>query len=410
MKKLLCVTLIAGTLFLCSCSADPGTSKEIDATAASVLAQQVVEAKVDEFYDDYAAYYTPTEYQRMVEDYQGSFGGIGITMVEVDGEVTVYNIIKDTPAADSDIAVGDVLLAVDGISLEGKGSTDAQSLIRGPVGEQVTIQLRKSSDNSTYEETLERETINEETITSVTLPAYPGTVYMRISSFTSTTSSDFAAHYNKLLKQREIENLILDLRSNGGGNFYACIAIGSYFVPMNEVVVSEKTSTGEEDHRSSSGQLNGLNVIVLQNAYTASASEVLIGALKDKANTTLIGTTTYGKGITQGIVLLSSGSGHRYTRSIYFTPSGFSLNGIGIEPDILIEDPENTTYNDYFSLDPAKNPHLEAALNYLFPDGAPSEDGMGSVDGDTTDDTADSTATDDSTANNNDDSEILEVK
>ena len=400
MKKLLCAILITGTLFLCSCDTSrAGVSKEIDATATSAIAEQVVEAKVDEFYDDYASYYTPVEYQRMVEDYTGSFGGIGITMVENEGEVTVYNILDDTPAADSDISIGDVIIGVDGISLEGKGSTEAQSLIRGPVGEEVTLQLRKASDNSVYEETLERETITEETVSSVTLSAYPGTVYMHISSFTEPTSSDFAAHYNKLLNQGEIENLILDLRSNGGGNFYACIAIGEYFVPLNEMVVSEKTSSGSEEHRSSSGQLNGLNVIVLQNAYTASASEVLIGALKDKADATLIGTTTYGKGITQSIVMLESGSGHRYTRSIYYTPSGFSLNGIGLEPDILVEDPADTTYDDYFSLDPAKNPHLQAALNYLFPDGPPSTEE--SSDGATTDDTNSGEASTDETTGEN---------
>lgn len=388
MKKKLLQTLLAAAVLLtavacCSCSSSsfPGADREIDAAAVSATVQEVIADEIEALYDDYAAFYTPDEYRRMVEDYQGSFGGIGVSMIESDGEVVVYNIIKDSPAEDSDIAAGDVILSVDGISLEGKGSTGAQSLIRGPVGEDVTLQLRRASDGSVYQETLERATINDETVTSVTLTAYPGTAYIRISGFTENTSRDFAAHYNKLLQQREIENLIIDLRSNGGGNFYACIAVGEYFVPVNELVVSEKTSTGTEEHRSSSGQLQNVNVLVLQNAYTASASEVLIGALKDQIGATLIGTTTYGKGITQVIGLTEDGSGHRYTRSIYSTPSGFSLNGIGLDPDILVEDPEDASYNDYFSLDPAKNPHLEAALDYLFPDGPPSEEGMGSADG-----------------------------
>lgn len=370
-KKILLSLVVAAACFSAGCSDIAGNAIPIDAASVSQTVVADVSEYIDGLYDDYAAYFTPEEYQLLYEENTGSFGGIGVSMVNVDDSIVVYGVIKNTPAAKSPIAEGDVILSVDGVSLAGKDSAQAATLIRGEEGSKVTLQLRKAATNKEYQVTLVRAIITTETVAGYNLPAYPDTAYIRISSFTGQTATDFTNLYNELYADRPIKNLILDLRSNGGGNFYASIAIGEYFVPINEIVVSEKTSSGMEEYRSTNGQLNGLNVVILQNAYTASASEVLIGAIRDQGQATLIGNTTFGKGITQGIGALESGSGHRYTRSIYYTPSGFSLHGVGLAPDIEIADPENATYDSYFSLDPAKNPHLKAALDYLFPDGPP---------------------------------------
>jgi len=371
--------LLLLALLLGSCASEPGTDRSIDAMAKSDQAELVVANKIDELYDDYATYYTREEYSLMFEEYQGSFGGVGISMVEIDNEVVVYGILKNSPASLTDIEPGDAILAVDGVSLKEADASAAAVLIRGEVGETVTLQLKRASDDSIYEVSIVRDTITSETVSGINLAAYPGTAYISISSFNELTTSEFTEIYNSLYSERAIENLIFDLRSNGGGNFFAAIAIGEYFVPINELVVSEKTASGTESYRSSNGQLNDLNVIILQNAYTASASEVLIGAIKDEGHATLVGTTTFGKGITQNVAQLTSGSGHRYTRSIYYTPSGFSLHGIGLTPDIVVEDPEDGSAKDYFSYDPALNPHLAAALAYLFPDGPPGGDDGGNV-------------------------------
>jgi carboxyl-terminal processing protease len=364
--------LAAGALFsalaLASCAVAPGREDEIDATADAAAATSVVQAKIDALYDDYAMYYTPLEYQLLYEDFQGSFGGVGISMVEIEGEVAVYGIIEGSPAEGSGIAVGDVILAVDGEPISGGDTSAAAAAIRGEVGEDVTLTLRRKSDSSQYEVTITRAEITSDTVSGSNLPDYPGTAYIEIGSFNDLTSSEFATLYQQLDQERTIEKLILDLRSNGGGNFYSCIEIAEYFVPLNDIVVSEKTALGREVYRSTKGNLHGVQIVVLQNAYTASASEVLIGALRDAADATLVGTTTFGKGITQSVTRLNSGSGHRYTRSIYYTPSGFSLHGVGLTPDIVVEDPEQGDARDYFSLDPMLNAHLAAALAYLFPD------------------------------------------
>ena len=359
------VLLLAVTLLCCAC--EGGRNLRVDTVPLAETALAAVDDEIDELADNYAAYFTPAQYKLMQDDYTGSFGGVGVSMALDDkGEIVVYGIMENTPAASSKIAEGDVILSVDKKSLAGKDPDEAAAMIRGKVGEKVTLELRNSA-GKTYQVMLTRATITEKTVEGQNLAGYPGTAYIRISSFRQQTVEDFANIYNQLYADCPIKNLILDLRSNGGGNFYASISIGEYFVPVNEIVVSEKTSAGSEVYRSSNGQLAGLNVVILQNAYTASASEVLIGAIKDMGNAVSVGTTTYGKGITQNIVPVPSGGGHRYTRSIYYTPSGFSLHGIGLTADIPVEDPESATYATYFSMDPAVNTHLKAALTYLYP-------------------------------------------
>ena len=371
--------LVFIALSLCACAAAPGGGRDIDTAAASDKALTAVNAETDELYDKYAAYYTASQYKVLFDDYNGTFGGIGVSMAaNKDGEIVVYGIIANTPAADSKIAEGDVILKVGDTSLACKDTVEAAALIRGDVDTEVTLELRNSA-GETYTQKLKRATITETTVRGSNLKDYPGTAYIQISGFSSLTASEFADKYNELYAETPIKNLILDLRSNGGGNFFASISVGEYFVPLNEIVVSEKTSSGTEDYRSKNGQLSQLKVVILQNAYTASASEVLIGAIRDKGNATLIGSTTYGKGVTQAIGQFDSGSGYRYTRSIYYTPGGFSLDGVGIEPDIVVEDPENPTYANYFSMDPNVNAHLKAALQCLFPnDNTEEEIGGGS--------------------------------
>ncbi|NLF79803.1 MAG: PDZ domain-containing protein [Clostridia bacterium] len=355
------------SLALASCAADPGVQRPIDAAAYASFAADLVADEISALYDDYAAYYTPLEYRLLYEDFQGSFGGVGISMLQIDNEVTVYSIVAGSPAEGSGIAVGDVIVAVDGQEISDGDTSAAAALIRGEVGKAVTLSLRRGADAGLYEVTIIRDVIISDTVSGANLPDYPGAAYIGISGFNDLTNSEFAELYQQLNEERAIDKLILDLRSNGGGNFYSCIAIAEYFVPLNHVVVSEKTVLGREIYRSAKGNLHGVQIVVLQNAYTASASEVLIGALRDEADAILVGSASFGKGITQSVRQLPSGSGHRYTCSIYFTPSGFSLHGLGLEPDIIVEDPQQGDARDYFSLDPSLNAHLQAALDYLFP-------------------------------------------
>ncbi|MCR4963869.1 MAG: S41 family peptidase [Firmicutes bacterium] len=327
---------------------------------------EAVSAVRQELHDDYFTYFTEEEYRLMLDDYNGTFGGIGVAMLlNENNQIQISQVYADTPAARAGVLPGDIILAVDGESIDGIAESSIAVLkIRGDEGTEVTLTIRREN-GATLDLTMIRQIIDSVSVYGESLPQAPGIAYIQISDFSQNTASAFLETYNRLDTEQKIKGLILDLRSNTGGSFYAALQIAGYFIPQNQVVVTEKVGEEQHEYLSSAGDLIGLPVAVLQNAFTASASEVLAGALADYSNTVLIGTRSFGKGITQALEMLPSGCGLRYTRSLYLTPSGFSLHGVGLEPDIPVEDGEDISAADYFSLDPARNPHLAAALDYF---------------------------------------------
>jgi len=366
MKRCFALTLVLA-LLLCPGTALAGQRAGYNVTADLEKAGTVLAEHIENLRDDYAYYFTPEEYRLMFDDYQGEFGGVGISMIDNDqGEVVVYSLINDTPAArDGTIRPGDVILAVDGQSIEGLDSALAALRIRGESGTSVTLTLRRENGGETYDVTLVREMIHSESVAGERIEEAPATAYICLYDFNERTADDFVALYNELRDGGEIANLIIDLRSNGGGSFYAAINIANCFILPGQVIVSEKTSQGMKNYTAVSGQLHGLQLFVLLNGWSASASEVLAGALRDNAGAVLVGVQSYGKGITQSLGQLDSGAGLRYTRSRYYTPSGYDLHGVGLAPDLLVEDPEDITSADYFSYDPSQNPHLQAVVDYI---------------------------------------------
>lgn len=336
-----------------------------DIQAVSHLARQAVSGFTENLYDKYAAYYSPSEYTLMYEDYQGTFGGVGISMTSVDNYIVVYSVIANTPASDSSIQAGDRILKVDGADIIGFDATEAAVLIRGELGSTVTLTMERPESGEIFDVVLIRGEIINETMEGHWVEGYPGAVYMQIYEFTEHTAPEFTDLYNSLAEEGEISTLILDLRSNGGGSFFAAINIANFFVADKRVIVKEKAAEGEQTYTSSSGQLSATRLILLQNEWTASASEVLAGALRDEAQATIIGSTSFGKGVTQSVIPVSGGGGLRYTRSRYYTPSGYDLHEVGIIPDITVETTEEISNEDYWSPDPLLNPHLAAALELL---------------------------------------------
>ena len=318
-----------------------------------------------ELYDYYFTYYTADELKLLLDDYEGAFGGVGIAMFIVDDQVMIASVNDDGPAQGVGLVAGDVITAVNGQSLTGIDDINLVALkIRGDLGTEVTLTiLHENGVVADY--TMVRDTVSTVSVEGQMIEELPGLAYISIGEFTETTSEEFINEYNRLQEEQTISGLILDLRSNTGGSFYAAINIANLFVAKDSLIVTEKQGEEQEQYTSVSGVLADLPIAVLQNAYTASASEVLAGALSDCGNTVLIGSTSFGKGITQSVISLDSGYGLRYTRGKYLTPSGFSLHGVGLAPDILVEDPEGIAVDEYFSVDPAKNPHLAAALTYF---------------------------------------------
>lgn len=364
MKKLLLILPLALILLFAGAAAAMAAESAPAVAPRAEAAHAVLKAHIAGLYDDYAAYYTADEYRMMIDDYQGAFGGVGIYMLTVENEVVIKGVAPDTPAAESGISPGDVILAVDGRDIAGQDADQAVLLIRGEIGQPVTLTLRRAADDVIYTATLLREEIVAESVAGQNIAGAEDTAYIILYSFNEHTAEDFVEIYNQLRDERMISHLIIDLRSNSGGSFYAAINIANLFVPYGMDVVKESTSSGLQEYTSTSGQLFGIDLIVLQNAWTASASEVLTGALRDNARATVVGGASFGKGITQTVFAVGEG-GYRYTRSRYYTPSGYDLHGRGIEPDIAIADPENIASEDYFSYDPALNPHLKAALEHI---------------------------------------------
>ncbi len=327
--------------------------------------QDALEQQLDTLYDRYAYYYQPDEYRTMMEDYEGSFGGVGISMINnEDGNIEVYIVMDSGPAKDTEIEAGDVILSVDGESLLGCDISIGVSHIRGDVGTPVTLGLRHA-DGREYEVTIVRQVITSESVRGEMFEELPRAGYIYIYDFTEQTSSEFIKAFNTLADEQSLSTLILDLRSNGGGSLNGAVGIANLFIPKGHLIFQEKTASGTQEYKSSDGQLHGMKLVVLINQYSASASEVLAGALRDEAGAVLIGTTSYGKGVTQSIGPLPSGAGIRFSCSQSFPPSGYDLHGVGLTPDVEVPLAEDLTREQYWSTDPAENPCLDAARDYL---------------------------------------------
>lgn len=326
--------------------------------------QEAISLHLEEFYDDYAYYYTHEEFQTMIQDYEGTFGGIGASMINnEDGNIEVYRVLENGPAFDTEMQEGDIILSADGESLLGCDTNLGVTKIRGEVGQPVTMEMRHE-DGREYSVTIIREEIVSESVEGEIFEETPNTGYIYIYDFTEQTGQEFIDTFNTLVESRALSRLIIDLRSNGGGSLYAALDIANLFVPAGECLLQEKTVTGMEHYDSVDGQLYGMEIIILVNEYSASASEALAGALRDEANAVLIGSTTYGKGITQSLIDLPSGAGIRFTRSHYYTPSGYDLHKVGLPVDVEVELPEDITRDEYWSTDPALNPCLKAVVDY----------------------------------------------
>lgn len=336
-----------------------------EASAAATLAAATVSAHIDGLYDSYCHYYTADEFQLMYADYNGAFGGVGVSMtLDQEGYVVVYAVLSRGPARDTRIQAGDRIIAVDGESIIGFDTSQAALAIRGKIGAPVELTLLTPEDEE-YSLTITRQEIIEESVEGERIEEAPNTAYILVYDFNEQTAAEFAKVYSDLRAGGPIDHLILDLRSNGGGSFFAAIDLAGYFTPAGETVVSEKQVRGLTSYESQSGKLVGTDLLVLENQWTASASEVLAGALRDQAGAVLIGSASFGKGVTQSLSSLESGACWKYTRSRYYTPSGYDLHGVGLLPDIEVELPPDITNAEYFSTDPQENPHLAAAVEYI---------------------------------------------
>ena len=309
--------------------------------------------------DVYTEYLTQDEMSTFTEDIEGEFVGIGVYITK-DTErnlILVYGTIPDSPAEKAGLKTGDIITSVDGVECNGDDYDTITNSIKGKEGTKVKIGILRNDEEINFE--IERKTVEVKHITSQVLDNNIGYIY--ISSFEGDASTQFENAYNDLVKQG-ITSLIIDVRNNGGGIVNESLDIAEMMTDKGQTLLIESDKNGEEEViKSEKDKTITIPIVLLVNEYSASASEILAGILKeDVDNCTLIGNTTYGKGVIQTLYPLTDGSGIKITTNEYFTPNHNKINKIGIEPDIKVDD-----YLFTGTLDKENDTQLKKAIEEL---------------------------------------------
>ena len=288
--------------------------------------------------DPYSAYMPPEIFDEMQTETSGEFGGLGIEVSMEAGVVKVISPIDDTPASKAGIKAGDYIVKIDNIQVQGKTLSEAVDLMRGPVGSGIELTVRRRGEKKAITFYIVREIIEIQSVKVDTLKEKIG--YIRLTSFNENSGNQIKEKIKDFEKNKKIESYILDLRNNPGGLLSQAIKISDYFLENGEIV-STKSRRASENRKwfANKGDLtNGKPLIILINYGSASASEIVAGALKDHKRAILLGENSYGKGSVQSIIPLKNKGAIRLTVAKYYLPSGKSISEVGVSPDIEIDE------------------------------------------------------------------------
>ena len=311
-------------------------ARYIEEVPMETLMTGAIKGMVNALGDPHSVYLDAKMYKEFMIETEGSFGGVGIVIGVKDKVLTVVSPIEGTPGDKAGIKSGDQILKIDGQDTKDLALDEAVNKIRGPEGSQVTLTIRRPSTQEVKDYTLTRSNIQIRTVEGKMLPDKIG--YIRISMFNESTGADLNRKYQELEKEG-MKAVILDLRDNPGGLLEESVKVANKFVPKGPVV-SVVTRDGRRETHSSNLEAVKYPVVVLVNGGSASASEIVAGAIQDTGAGILVGTKTYGKGSVQTIMRLDNGTAIKLTIAKYLTPNGRSINGVGIEPDVKVEVPE----------------------------------------------------------------------
>ena len=310
--------------------------------------------------DPYSAYMSPDSFKNMQTETSGEFGGLGIEVSMEAGVVKVISPIDNSPAEEVGVKAGDYIVKIDDIQVQGKTLSEAVELMRGPVGSDIEITVRRRGERKALIFTITREVIQVASVKSEIKD--DKTAYIRLTSFNENSSKQIKNKIKEFKKNKEIKNYILDLRNNPGGLLSQAIKISDYFLENGEIV-STKSKRKYENRKwfAKKGDIiNGETMVILINYGSASASEIVAGALQDHKRAILVGESTYGKGSVQSIIPLDNEGAIRLTVSKYFLPSGKSISRVGVNPDIVIAES-----SDEFRINTDTDNQLEYALKLL---------------------------------------------
>lgn len=287
--------------------------------------------------DPHSSFLTADDFDQMQTRTRGEFGGLGIEITMEDGFVKVVSPIDDTPAAKAGIISGDLIVGIDGQNVLGMTLTEAVDLMRGEIGSEITVTIKRG-DIAPFDITLERDVIK---MRSVRSDSYGHVGYIRITNFTEQTTPGLLDAMEGLQDEhgKNLIGVVLDLRNNPGGLLSEAISVTDAFLDQGEIVSTRgRNESSASRYFARSGDIsNGLPIVVLINSGSASASEIVAGALKDHERALIMGTRSFGKGSVQSIVPIGNDAAMRLTTARYYTPSGVSIQGTGITPDIIVE-------------------------------------------------------------------------
>ena len=290
--------------------------------------------------DPYSSYMSAKSFDGMQTDTKGEFGGLGIEIGMESGVVKVISPIADTPAANAGIKSGDYIVRINGLQVQGKTLTEAVELMRGPVGSEIKLTIRRRNEKKALEFKIKRAVIEVRSVEAKIIGEKNKIGYLRLKSFNENSDEQLFKNINNFEKKNKLNGYILDLRNNPGGLLTQAISITDFFLDDGEIV-STKGRKISETRRFFSRKGDGINgkpLIVITNNGSASASEIVSGALKDHKRAIILGEKTYGKGSVQSIIPLKNGGGLRLTISKYYLPSGKSISEVGVLPDIFVEE------------------------------------------------------------------------
>ena len=288
--------------------------------------------------DPYSAYMSPEIFNEMQTETSGKFGGLGIEVGMESGVVKVISPIDDTPASKAGIKAGDYIVKINEIQVQGKSLSEAVDLMRGPVGSAIELTVRRRGERKALTFKIVREIIQIQSVKADLLEKNIG--YLRLTSFNENSDTQIKKQIKELEENKNVKAYILDLRNNPGGLLSQAIKIADFFLDNGEIV-STKSRKASENRKwfAKKGDLtDGKAIIVLINYGSASASEIVAGALKDHKRAILLGENSYGKGSVQSIIPLKNDGAIRLTIAKYYLPSGKSISEVGVSPDIEIEE------------------------------------------------------------------------
>lgn len=320
-----------------------------------------IEGYIASLGDPYTEYIPKDEMEEYTEQLIGNYVGIGIYMVKniEKNTIEVLQPIKDSPAEEAGILPGDTIISVDGIKYDGDSMDAAADSIKGEEGTTVKLEILRKQETKFFEITRKKVATNP--VLAEKLDNNIG--YLEITSFDEGTADNFKTKYENL-KSQGITSLIIDLRNNGGGLVSEALQIADYIIPKGkEILVTVDKNKKEEITKTEEDVLIDMPIVVLVNEYSASASEILAGALKDNEEAKIIGTTTYGKGVIQQLLTLKDGSGLKVTIEEYYTPNRTKINGVGIEPNEKVELPESVS--NPLLVEDADDTQLQKAIEIL---------------------------------------------